>query len=98
MTKRERRIRRFEIKVPATYKAPLRRPSETWDFAGAIAWDQTTHWITAPEWLAWLRRRGPRRTYVCYGRNSGGKWVPRPRPQIEATIRPMSNLKRSKLP
>lgn len=80
--------------VPGYYKFPMRRPSVL-DQHMALSWDQCSTWITAQEWLAWLRRSGSRRSYSVYG--ALGRWAPRPRPIIHAHMLPWSTRKVSGL-
>jgi hypothetical protein len=101
MIRRERKWQRrqtAEAKRPAYYLAPYRSESRAIDRAAWWAWRQADHWITAAEWLAWLRRSGPRTSYVVYGRLTRGKWVPMPRPCISAHWNPSSTRRRGGLP
>lgn len=87
--------RRFDhdIQLPSHYRAPTWVEWRHKDTIPGIAWDMDRHWLTASEWLAWVRRRDGRKT-----RWDGEKWKYPPRPQIRAGFMPYSTIKTRRLP
>lgn len=88
--------RKREIIVPKYYRAPL-WPDDLFDPVHSL-WNRHCNiWITAPEWLAWLRRHPhPQRLKVWRHKSLG--WTYPSRPMICGLSQLASTLKPRRLP
>lgn len=98
MTRREKKERRDAVAfsrrgVPDYFVGPMHRP-RTMDPYDEFLWDFAENWMTAREWLSWLRRSG--QPYKVFGRM--GRWAPRARPQISRLSALHWSRKNSRLP
>lgn len=89
--------RKREFQVPSYYRAPM-WPSRFMEPVEHIWQEYCDVWITASEWIAWLRRHKKPEYEKVYGRSTGGKWVYRARPMIESSFYLCSTRKERRLP
>jgi hypothetical protein len=88
-----RKTNRHDIAKPDYYLAPTFINWRHKDTMPGVAWDMDTHWMTASEWLAWVKRRDGVKT-----RWDGKRWRYPMRPQIEAGRMPYSTLMARRIP
>lgn len=88
---------RRKYRIPVYYRAATRRPEVRitgMEELHQIAWDMERHWLTASEWLAWIKRRDGTGRKLWNGKC----WHYPLRPQVLAWRYQRSTLKVRRLP